>query len=235
VSISVIIPTLNEAPRIAATIRQVAESGFTDIVVVDGGSTDGTPEIAASIASDIQRSALGTIRLVITSPGRGSQMNRGAAAATGEILLFLHADTTLAPGAKASIEAAFHDPLVVGGRFDVQFDHASPWGRMISFFMNVRSRLTGIATGDQALFVRRAVFERLGGFAEIPLMEDVEFSRRLKRAGFTAALHDKVTTSFRRWEQQGPLRTILVMWALRFLYWLGVSPQRLAHFYTTVR
>lgn len=162
-------------------------------------------------------------------------MNEGAKASRGDVLLFLHADTQLPVGAGRIIESALSDPTVVGGRFDVRFDSSSMWSRIISSFMNRRSRLTGISTGDQALFVRRQAFERLGGFAEIPLMEDIDFSRRLKRAGQIAALRDTVTTSFRRWETQGPLRTILLMWTLRFLYWTGVSPSRLSLWYRAIR
>jgi rSAM/selenodomain-associated transferase 2 len=172
---------------------------------------------------------------MIASPGRACQLNAGAKTVCSDVLLFLHADTRLPTGARQLIESAVSDPVVVGGRFDVQFDSASIWSRMIAMFMNLRSRLTRISTGDQAMFVRRHVFERLGGFSDIPIMEDIEFSMRLKRVGPTLALHERVVTSFRRWEQQGPLRTILLMWALRFLYWIGVSPHRLAHFYTAVR
>jgi hypothetical protein len=141
----------------------------------------------------------------------------------------------LPANAREAIESALADPGVAGGRFDVRFDDSSRWGRVISTFMNLRSRLTRISTGDQALFVRRHIFERLGGFADIPLMEDVEFTTRLKRTGAIAALREVVTTSFRRWEQQGPLRTILLMWGLRFLYWAGVSPNRLKNFYASIR
>jgi hypothetical protein len=130
---------------------------------------------------------------------------------------------------------ALADPAVVGGRFDVRFDRPTIWAQIIATLMNVRSRLSRISTGDQAIFVRRAVFERLNGFADIPIMEDIDFSIRLKRAGDTAAIRERVTTSFRRWQRQGPFRTILLMWSLRFLYWIGVSPHRLARWYATVR
>lgn len=162
-------------------------------------------------------------------------MNEGAKACRGEGLLFLHADTRLPPDAKGLIISALADSGVAGGRFDVRFDSPSPWAGMISTLMNLRSRWTGIATGDQAIFVRRRVFEGLGGFSDIPLMEDIEFSKRLKRAGRIARLRQTVTTSFRRWERQGPLRTITLMWTLRLLYWLGVSPHRLKNFYAVVR
>jgi GT2 family glycosyltransferase len=149
--------------------------------------------------------------------------------------MFLHADTQLPAQAGRSVERALAKPTAVGGRFNVRFDTPSAWGRVISSFMNHRSRLTSIVTGDQALFVRRQVFELLGGFSEIPLMEDIEFSRRLQQAGRIVALRDTVVTSFRRWHTQGPLRTIVLMWTLRFLYWVGVSPHQLARVYRSVR
>ena len=162
-------------------------------------------------------------------------MNDGAKASRGEILLFLHADTKLPDDAKTMIEEALTDHQTVGGWFNVRFDRPSTWGTVISRMMNWRSRLSGIATGDQALFVRRHIFEQMGGFTDMPLMEDIDFSGRLKRTGTTAALTATVTTSFRRWERDGPLRTILLMWALRFLYWIGVSPSHLAQWYKVIR
>jgi rSAM/selenodomain-associated transferase 2 len=197
---------------------------------VDGGSTDGTVHLAEAFCV---RAA--NTRVITASKGRARQMNEGAKASRGEILLFLHADTQLPADAGRIIESALADPAVKGGRFDVRFDPPSAWGTVIGAFMNWRSRLSGIATGDQAIFVRRHVFEQLGGFSDIPLMEDIEFSTRLKRAGRIRALRETASTSFRRWEAQGPLRTILLMWTLRFLYWIGVSPHRLARFYRSVR
>jgi rSAM/selenodomain-associated transferase 2 len=162
-------------------------------------------------------------------------MNEGAKASGGEILLFLHADAQLPDDAKTMIDTTLADQRMVGGRFDVRFDRPSMWGTIISRMMNWRSRLSSIATGDQALFVRRPIFEQMGGFADMPLMEDIEFSRRLKRKGATAALTSTVTTSFRRWERHGPLRTILLMWTLRFLYWIGISPSHLVEWYKVIR
>jgi len=149
--------------------------------------------------------------------------------------LFLHADTQLPDDAKTTIETALADHRMVGGRFDVRFDSPSMWGTIISKMMNWRSRMSGIATGDQALFVRRHIFEQIGGFADIPLMEDIDFSGKLKRKGATAALTATVTTSFRRWERRGPLRTILLMWTLRFLYRVGVGPHTLNRWYGLAR
>lgn len=228
--VSVIIPTLNEQAVLAKTLAHTAELGFDEIVVVDGGSTDGTASLAEILCAGL------TEARAITAPrGRARQMNEGAKACRGEGLLFLHADTLLPPDAKGLITSALADSDVAGGRFDVRFDSPSPWAAMIGTLMNLRSRWTGIATGDQGIFVRRKVFEDLGGFLDIPLMEDIEFSTRLKRAGRIARLQQTVTTSFRRWERQGPLRTIVLMWTLRLLYWLGVSPHRLKDFYAVVR
>jgi rSAM/selenodomain-associated transferase 2 len=228
--VSVIIPTLNEQAVLAKTLAHTAELGFDEIVVVDGGSEDETVAIAQTLCPHL------TGARVITAPqGRARQMNEGAKASRGEGLLFLHADTRLPPDAKRLIISALADSGVAGGRFDVRFDSPSPWAGVISTLMNLRSRWTGIATGDQAIFVRRRVFEGLGGFSDIPLMEDIEFSKRLKRAGRIARLRQTVVTSFRRWERQGPLRTITLMWILRLLYWLGVSPHRLKNFYAVVR
>lgn len=228
--ISVIIPTLNESSTIARTLTRTVALGFDEIIVSDGGSTDSTPQMVQACCARVP-----AVRLVTAPAGRARQLNEGVKACNSDILLFLHADTELPPHAKTVIESTLKNSLVVGGRFDVRFDRPSRWGTVISWFMNRRSRLTGIATGDQAIFVRRRIFEQMGGFPDIPLMEDIEFSRRLKRQGPTAALTDCVTTSFRRWEKNGPLRTILLMWTLRFLYWLGVNPTRLKHFYGAIR
>ncbi|HEY5626557.1 MAG TPA: TIGR04283 family arsenosugar biosynthesis glycosyltransferase [Nitrospira sp.] len=225
-TITVIIPTLNESSIIAQTIRHTAALGFDQIIVVDGGSRDQTRAVAEQ---------LGLAQVHDSEPGRGQQLNAGAQKSRYDILLFLHADTQLPDTARASIESALADMAVIGGRFDVRFDSHSVWAFIISRFMNIRSRLTRISTGDQAMFIRRTIFEQLGGFSDIPLMEDIELSSRLKRVGPTVALRDTVTTSFRRWEQQGPVKTILLMWAIRFLYWMGVKPHRLQKLYATIR
>ena len=257
IRISVVVPTLNEAQIIGTTLAETCALGFDEVVVVDGGSTDGTVEIVAAHAARV-RDTRGEVRGVFapnsqpgtphpvpctptpvsflaSQPGRAIQMNAGAAATTGDLLVFLHADSRLPAGARGDIEEAVRDPTCVGGRFDVRFDRDCVLGRVIAFMMNARSRWTGIATGDQAIFARRSVFDRLGGYAGIPLMEDVDLTWRLKRTGRLAALHAQVVTSFRRWETKGPLRSILLMWGLRFLYWVGVSPARLARWYRTVR
>jgi rSAM/selenodomain-associated transferase 2 len=233
--ISVIIPTLNEELTIMATLAHTVALGFDELIVVDGGSLDQTPVLVESYRRRTQSPAQSPVRLVTAPRGRARQMNEGAKASGGEILLFLHADTQLPGDAKTMIDTTLADLRMVGGRFDVRFDRPSTWGSIISRMMNWRSRLSGIATGDQALFVRRPIFEQMGGFADIPLMEDIDFSRRLKQKGATAALTATVTTSFRRWERHGPLRTLLLMWVLRFLYWIGVSPSQLVDWYKTLR
>jgi rSAM/selenodomain-associated transferase 2 len=234
-TISVIIPTLNEERTIMATLAHTAALGFDELIVVDGGSLDQTPVLVESYRRRTQSPAQSPVRLMTAPCGRARQMNEGAKASSGEILLFLHADTQLPDNAKMVIDTTLADQRIVGGRFDVRFDHPSKWGSIISRMMNWRSRVSGIATGDQALFVRRHIFEQMGGFADMPLMEDIDFSRRLKRKGATATLTATVTTSFRRWERQGPLRTILLMWALRFLYWIGVRSHTLSRWYELVR
>ncbi|MDH4155245.1 MAG: TIGR04283 family arsenosugar biosynthesis glycosyltransferase [Nitrospira sp.] len=229
-TISVIIPTLNEEQALGQTLAHLPPSQALEIIIVDGGSRDRTLEVAKAFCTNMP-----SAHIVGAPTGRARQMNEGARVSRGDVLLFLHADTQIPHEAPRIIELALANPAVVGGRFDVRFDTHSGWGQLISTFMNWRSRTSGIATGDQAIFVRRHIFERVGGFADIPLMEDIDFSRRLKRVGPMAALRHTVTTSFRRWEQQGPLRTILLMWVLRFLYWAGVSPSRLSRWYKVVR
>lgn len=191
-------------------------------MVVDGGSRDATIGTARRVPD---------VTALVSARGRAVQMNAGARVAHGRVLLFLHADTWLPDGALAAVDDALADPAVVGGRFDVRFDSPRPVLSMIAFFMNLRSRWSGISTGDQAIFVRRDVFDGLGGFAEIPLMEDVELTKRLKRRGRVVALRARVTTAARKWQREGALRTMALMWALRFLYLCGVPPARLHRWY----
>lgn len=230
--IAVIIPVLNEQKALPALLPVLIPLGFEEIIVVDGGSRDGTVDVARKMLESTSDSRY----RIITGPcGRASQMNAGAALAKSEIFVFLHADTQLPDNARQVIVDAMEDPQCVGGRFDVRFPRDTGYAWMVSRLMNLRSRWSGIFTGDQTMFVRRAVFEELGGFENIPLMEDIEFSRRLKRVGTIASLRAKVITSFRRWEQHGPLRTIVRMWTLRAWYWLGWDPRRLQQYYDTVR
>ena len=219
--LAVIIPTLDEAERIRASLEALAplRAKGHEVIVVDGGSSDSTIERARPLADQVLSSAR----------GRAMQMNAGARAARAETLVFLHADTWLPAHADALIINALK--VYAWGRFDVRIE-GGPLLGIVSCGMNLRSRLTGIATGDQAIFVRRDVFV---GFPEIPLMEDIAFSRAMKRVGAPACLRDRVTTSGRRWEARGVVRTILLMWRLRLLYALGVEPQRLARDYADQR
>lgn len=223
--VSVIIPTLNEAGAIATTLQALLGLAPFEIIVVDGGSTDSTRAIAQQFG----------VRVLISEPGRARQMNCGARDATGDVLLFLHADTTLPASALEDVRVAMRDPDCPGGRFDVEIDGAHWMLKIIGALINYRSRATKVATGDQALFVRRAIFETLGGFQDIALMEDIAFCRALKRIGPIACLHTRVITSGRRWERDGLWRTVIKMWALKVCYLAGVSPQRLKQFYADTR
>jgi len=217
---SIVMPVLNEAAGIEAALRALAlhRARGTEVIVVDGGSHDGTAELARPLADQ-----------VLSAPrGRAAQMNAGAAAATGDALLFLHADTRLPDDAGRLVR----DGLArrAWGRFDVRFD-AGGWLRLVALTMNARSRLTGIATGDQAMFMTRAAFDQAGGFPDIALMEDIALSARLKQLGRPLCLSARVTTSGRRWRAHGMLRTILLMWRLRLAFFLGSDPGELARQY----
>jgi rSAM/selenodomain-associated transferase 2 len=216
--IAIIIPALNEARGIGASLRALAplRARGHEVIVVDGGSDDGTREIAAPLCD----------RLVAAPRGRALQMNAGARAARGDALVFLHADTRLPCDADREILNSLK--LHSWGRFDVSIEGSHRLLPVIAAAMNLRSRLTGIATGDQAIFVRREAFE---GFPEIALMEDVAFSKAMKRRGPPACLRSRVLTSGRRWESRGVLRTVALMWRLRLLYCLGARPEALARRY----
>jgi rSAM/selenodomain-associated transferase 2 len=221
VRLSVIVPALDEAEVIEATLRDLRASGVAELIVVDGGSRDDTPARARNLADQ-----------VLTGPrGRAAQMNHGAAHAGGDTLWFVHADTRVPAQAQACLAEALGDPGVLWGRFDLRLS-GSAWPlRIIERMINLRSRLSGIATGDQGIFVRREVFEAAGGYPPIALMEDVALSRALRRRARPACLRPPLLTSSRRWEQRGILRTVLLMWRLRLAYALGVSPERLARQY----
>ena len=223
--LTIVVPVLNEAPDIETSLRALAplRAEGHEVVVVDGGSDDGTLAALAGLAALVDQT--------ITAPrGRALQMNAGALAARGEALLFLHADTALPPGAASHVLAALQGGSC-WGRFDLRIDGRSPLFPVIAALMNLRSRWTGIATGDQAIFVRRDAFLQVGGFSDQPLMEDIELSRRLRAIARPCCLRARVVTSGRRWERHGVLRTIGLMWLLRLRYWLGVPAAELARSY----
>ncbi len=222
-SLSIVVPVLDEAAGIVATLSSLAplRARGAELIVVDGGSRDATVARAQGLAD-----------VVIDGPrGRARQMNAGATVARAPTLLFLHADTRLPEGADRLIAQALGVAPLAWGRFDVAIEGRSRMLRVVAAMMNGRSRLTGIATGDQAMFMTRAAFEAAGGFPDQPLMEDIELSARLKRLRAPVCLHERVITSGRRWEQRGVWRTIMLMWRLRLLYALGVSADRLAPWY----
>ena len=216
--ISIVVPCLDEAGSIAETLRSLSllrERGH-EVIVVDGGSRDATEALARPHCD----------RFLQAPRGRALQMNAGAAAASGEALVFLHADTLLPTDADRLVEEALRQRC--WGRFDVRIDGPHPMLAVVAAAMNARSRLTGIATGDQAIFVRRDAFP---GFPAIALMEDVAFSKAMKRLGRPACLRARVRTSGRRWERRGVLRTIALMWGLRLAFFLGASPESLRRRY----
>ena len=220
--ISIIIPALNEGNDITSTLERLApwRADGHEVIVVDGGSGDETIALARPLSDQV----------ISCEPGRARQMNCGAALAQGDILLFLHADTQLPENGLLLILSA----LAAGeiwGRFDVRLSGQHPLFRVIEKMINWRSSFSGISTGDQAIFVLREQFEGIGGFPEQPLMEDIELSRRLKKIAPPFCIRTPLTTSSRRWEQRGIFATILLMWRLRFLYWLGVDASKLAKMY----
>jgi rSAM/selenodomain-associated transferase 2 len=221
-TLSIIVPTLNEAAGIASTLKALAplRARGSQVVVADGGSHDGTDALAQLLVD----------RVLTVPRGRARQMNAGAAYATGDILLFLHADTRLPADADQVIQQAIQAGAV-WGRFDVSIEGRPRMLRVVSMLMNLRSRWTGIATGDQAVFVRREIFERVGCFPDQALMEDVALSAQLLRVATPFCLRARAVTSGRRWETHGVWRTIFLMWRLRWRYWRGESPQVLAEAY----
>lgn len=219
--LSIIVPMRNEAAELPALLEHLlpfARLGC-DIVLVDGGSHDGSAALARAAG----------FRVLESAPGRARQMNLGAQAVRGDVLLFLHADTRLPPGAMPAIADALRRHA--WGRFDVRIKGKSWMLAIVSTLMNWRSRLSGIATGDQAIFMTRQAFDAVGGFPRQPLMEDIEISRALKQLGPPACLRLRVTTSGRRWETHGVWRTIALMWWLRWRYWRGAPADVLAKVY----
>lgn len=221
--VSIVIPVLNEADgivRFLDSLQPLRGSGH-EVIVTDGGSNDDTVQRAASLADH-----------VIQSPrGRARQMNAGAAAASGDVLLFLHADSSLSEDGIAAMTEGIDTSGHRWGRFSVRLSGDRFLFRVVEWFMNTRSRLTGIATGDQGLFVERKLFESIGGFPVMPLMEDIALSASLKRIERPICLNATIETSSRRWEQQGAWRTIWLMWRLRYAYWRGADPAALAQIY----
>ena len=221
--ISIIVPTLNEATRITRLLQglQALRQRGHEVIIADGGSLDETCALTDGLVDALVRSAR----------GRSSQMNAGAKLASGDVLLFLHADTQLPERADAMILKGLSKTKLAWGRFDAAIEGGHVLLPVIAWFMNRRSCLTGICTGDQALFVRHGVFLAMGGYAEIPLMEDIELSNRLKSQGRPLRLNCGVITSGRRWEKRGVIRTIVLMWALRLAYFFGADPAKLAIIY----
>jgi rSAM/selenodomain-associated transferase 2 len=223
--VSIILPTLNEAAVIEDTLRALPRRPEVEILLSDGGSRDDTVERARPFVD----------RTLIVTGGRAAQLNAAAGASEGEILLFLHADTRLPSGAPEAIEQALAHPKTAGGAFRLEIDSPRRLLRMIARFANLRTRITRIPYGDQGVFVRREVFEALGGFRPLLLMEDLEFGRRMKHAGRVALLDLPVLTSPRRWEKEGALYTTLRNILFVILYYAGVSPHRLVRWYRPVR
>ena len=225
--ISVIIPTLNESTllqRILSNLEEISDSQ-TEIIVVDGGSTDNTVEIASEYVNQI----------FLTAKGRANQMNHGADFAKGEILLFLHADSILTVDAFDKLKELMKESDCVGGAFQLQIDSKKYLLKIISKIVNLRSRFFHLVYGDQGIFVRKKKFVQIGKFPVTPLMEDVEFYSRLKASGKTVILNEKILTSARRWEKEGILFVTLRNWLLLIMYYMGVSSKRLEKLYLQVR
>lgn len=218
---SIVIPTLNEERALGSCLNALLTlPANREIIVVDGGSTDNTPKLAKVLAD----------KVLFAAKGRASQMNAGAKNASGDVLIFLHADTFLPEDALQQIEQALNANRC-WGRFDVRFNCNHPMLKIVAFCMNWRSRMTGIATGDQAIFVEKRCFDSMGGYPVIALMEDIALSKMLKKISPPACLFSQVNTSARRWEQFGIFNTILLMWNLRLRYFLGEEPTVLALMY----
>lgn len=220
--LSIIVPTLNEGEQALACLKQLAPLRAVghELILVDGGSRELAREQLQPWVD----------QLLLSDPGRARQMNRGALAAQGDLFWFLHADSQLEEGMVEAMLSAL-DGTAGWGRFDIRLDGPQPLLRLVERMMNLRSRWSGIATGDQGLFIHRELFQQVRGFPDQELMEDVEISARLKRISPPHCLRQRLLTSSRRWERQGVVRTIVLMWGLRLAYWLGVSPSRLARYY----
>jgi len=216
--ISIVIPTLNEADQLVERLKHLQTyRADCEVLLVDGGSRDSTPIMAEAWVD----------KVIVCAPGRAKQMNVGAEQSHAEVLLFLHADTQLPDNATGLIVQAIQTGYL-WGRLDVAFDRTKSIFKLIAYMTKLRSRLTGIATGDQAMFVNRQVFYQVKGFPEIALMEDIALSKRLKKIGTPCCLKAKAITSARRWEKHGLFKTIFLMWTLRLAYFLGADPEDLA-------
>lgn len=223
-TVSVVVPTLDEAAQLPALLDHL--DGFHDVVIVDGGSADGTCQLASAHPQ--------APRLLCVARGRARQLNAGARAARGDVLIFLHADTRLPSGAAGSIERALRDPRVVGGNFALRFDGGDAFSALLGRWYALQRR-TGVYYGDSGVWCRREVFEALGGFRELPIMDDYDFVRRLERAGQTVCLPGPAVTSARRWRHHGLVRTVAAWVAIRWLYLAGVPARWLARLYPVIR
>ena len=236
-SISVVVPILNELESLPALVTQLDSIGAEQLLIVDGGSTDGSYQWLRKHWLNFEPTRV----LLSASAGRARQMNLGASSASEDVLLFLHADSVLPKAARQEVLHA-RDRQLLWGRFDVSFENTEQTStafklamRVIAVFMNIRSRLSSIATGDQAIFVDRQIFLSLGGFDDIPLMEDVALSKQLKRHSVPYCSPHQVITSARRWQQGGVVRTVVLMWYLRLAYFCGAAPKKLAEQYRQTR
>lgn len=219
--ISIIIPVLNEEQSVKTLLQQlqICRQQGHEVIVVDGGSHDETVSISKTLAD----------KVITSESGRAKQMNKGVAESTNEVLWFLHADTSIPENVIETVQKSLFK--CDWGRFNIKLSGPHFLFRIIEKMINIRSCLSGVATGDQGIFVKRKIFESIGGYSEIPLMEDVAFSKKLKNISRPACIKETLTTSSRRWEKNGIIKTILLMWNLRFLYWIGVTPDKLAKLY----
>jgi len=220
-----VIPVLNEAESLEHVLKRLTRHDLLEIIVVDGGSEDSSRSIAQKFLQTQNR-----VKLMTCEAGRAKQMNAGANASSADIICFVHADTSLPSDAIQRIRLAVESNNS-WGRFDVRFAEPCRLLGAVAWSMNWRSALTGVCTGDQCIWLTRDCWKKIGGYADIPLMEDIEISKRLRKLSHPYRIKTPVTTSARRWLKYGIVRTILLMWWLRFLYWLGISPQRLAAMY----